>query len=234
MKKSSLVIELIGPPGAGKTTLSEALSCREAILTGAFPNIRAINNLPFFIGNGFALLPTFYSLYRGKYKRGPTRQELAYMTILTGWPRVLESRSGYDGKTMLLDQGPVYMLTELLRFDRGIITNGLTGAWWRNACKRWAETLDLVIRLDAPDKTLIERIRRREKFHGIKTNSDARAIEYLTSHRSTQEKVLSDLLPSSTDDRVVSFDTTQMSLDETVTHILELLKKIKRKNVNTQ
>ena len=228
------MIELVGPPGSGKTTVSKALSRQDGILNGGFPDIRDVNNLSFFIGNGFVLLPTFCSLYQKKYGKRPTRQELAYMTILTGWPRILERRFVTQGNTLILDQGPVYMLADLFQYNPKIFTNRAARVWWHKICRRWADTLDLVICLDAPDKSLIERIRRREKQHGIKTNSDQRAIQYLTDHRSAQEKVISDLMPCGADHRVFSFDTTQMSIDETVTHILDVLKKIKQKNVNIE
>ena len=224
MKKLSFVIELVGPPGSGKTTLSKALCRRGGILEGGFPDIRDMNNLIFFVRNGFAVFPAFCSLYQRKYEKRPMRQELAYMTILTGWPRVLEHQSVSNGNALILDQGPVYMLTRLFQYNPKFFTNRVARVWWHKTCRRWAGTLDLVICLDAQDKTLIERIRRREKQHGIKTNSDQRAIQYLTDHRSAQEKAILDLMHCGTGQRVFSFDTSHTSLDETVTHILELLK----------
>jgi broad-specificity NMP kinase len=231
MKKSSLIIELVGPPGAGKTTFAEALRCRDGITDGSFPDIRDINNLAFFIGNGFILLPIFCSLYPQKYNRAPTRLELAYMIILTGWPRILKRRSSGKGIVLILDQGPIYMMAGLLQSHPEILKIKPAQIWWHQSCKRWGDILDFVICLDAPDKTLMERIREREKQHGIKTSSDQQATQYLSAHRSAQEKVVSALM---SDSRRLSFDTTKVSLDEMIANALRFFKKIEPKNVDVK
>ena len=50
VKKPLLVVELVGPAGAGKTTLSQALSLRsDSILVGRHPSVRKVVYTPFLL-----------------------------------------------------------------------------------------------------------------------------------------------------------------------------------------
>ncbi|MGH9878571.1 MAG: AAA family ATPase, partial [Nitrososphaerales archaeon] len=58
MQKPMLIIELVGPAGAGKSTLSRALSRRSAtIQLGSDVELRKLKYMPVFLRNILSLLP---------------------------------------------------------------------------------------------------------------------------------------------------------------------------------
>ena len=57
----------------------------------------------------------------------------------------------------------------------------------------WAQTLDLVICLDAPDAMLAARIRTRAKTHGVKNGTDQEIYEFLARYRRSYNHVISAL-----------------------------------------
>src|SRR5688572_22240429 len=104
--KPPLIMELVGPAGAGKTTLSRALSKRdEEIVIGPDIELRKVSHLPVFIRSIPSSVPLF--LYQRKSNRQLTWTELKDIAYLKGWPDLLRRRSSNTGKVILLDQGPV-------------------------------------------------------------------------------------------------------------------------------
>src|SRR3989337_1789490 len=110
-----LIIELVGPAGAGKTTLSRALKRRsERIQIGAEIELRKIKYIPVFVRNALLLLPII--LRRWHYSRWFTWEEIKYLIYLKGWPRVLKQQAAQGGDAILLDHGPVFKLATLNGF----------------------------------------------------------------------------------------------------------------------
>jgi deoxyadenosine/deoxycytidine kinase len=114
------------------------------------------------------------------------------------------------------------MLAELLRFGPQTLTGPAADDWWQETCKKWAHSLDVVVCLDTEDAILVERIRSREKKHGVKENSDQWAREFLARYRAAQEKVLAALNIGTKSPKISHFDTSKLSLAETIGNILAL------------
>ena len=224
--KQSLFVEVAGPAGSGKSTLTKALSesCTN-IQAGVYPFTRDPRNLPFFLKNAIPLLPIFISLYLRRRDQRLKRSHQAVMTILQGWPRLLRQKTGTDGNIVILDQGPVYMLSDLLRFGPRNLRQ-IAPSWWNRTCQEWGSLLNLVICLDAPDAVLLERVRRREKYHGFKRDTDQQAINFLDRCRKTQNETLNCLHGNSTGPTVVYFDTSQASLVDVAQSALTLFDNI--------
>jgi hypothetical protein len=222
MTTPALILELAGPAGSGKSTLTRALGSQPGVQVGALPDIRDLRYILFFAWQLFLLLPTFFTLYRHKTGRWLTTQEMALMAILNGWDMLLKRQAANGGQLLVLDQGPVYILSELLRFGPHYLQEAAAQPWWDKTCQRWSATLAGVVCIDTADATLIGRIRSREKSHGVKENSDAWAAGFLARYRAAQEKVLSSLAYGTNGPRISRFDTAQLSLDETLKNILTL------------
>ncbi len=225
MSRSSFLIELAGPAGSGKSTVAKALSKSDVnIEVLAYPNVRHIRNLPFLLCNALWLVPVFVAFHARRYDRPLTRRQQAIMVILRGWHRQLRKREDSCGAVILLDQGPVYMLSDLLRFGPRKLRQ-VAPDWWDTTCREWANILDLVICLDAPDAVLLERVRGREKDHGFKRDTDMQAIGFLERCRQTQDATLASMHAACSKPMVARFDTSQASLNDILDGALSLIRQ---------
>ncbi len=80
----------------------------------------------------------------------------------------------------LLDHGPIYRLAFLREFGPEITTSNTLRDGGPDLLNEWIDALDMVIWLDAPNDSLLKRIRDREQIHTIKQKSEKEAYEYLT------------------------------------------------------
>jgi adenylate kinase family enzyme len=220
MERLSRIVELVGPAGAGKTTLAEALKQHsDRIQIATHPNFRRISHIPFFIRNSFLLLPDFYYLYFKTHGKWPAPREVICMVILSGWHRRLKQQISRNDKTLILDQGPIYMLASLQGFGSERFKNLGTNNWWRKTCKQWGYALDMVVWIDASDEDLVKRVRSREIWHGNKQRSDLMAFEFLAHWRSSLEYALFSVAVGGRQN-VVRFDSAEESLDGILNKIL--------------
>ena len=216
--KPPLIVELVGPAGAGKTVLSRALSQRdEKILLAADLELRKIKHIPIFVGNAPFLLPVF--LRRCPPSRWFTWDEIKAIVYLRGWPRVLRQQASKNGTVILLDHGPVFKLATLLAFGPEMIKSESFEKWWNNMFKKWACTLDMVIWLDALDTNLVERINSRSQRHAVKGKSEREASEFLARYRTSYEQVLAKLKAYG-GPTLLQFDTSQASIEQIVDEVL--------------
>ena len=213
------IVEIVGPAGAGKTTLCHALSHgNKSIHLGNFPDVRKISDAPFFIWNGFQIFSALLSLSQHN-SRKLTRREFAWLSILHGWPGVLQNELK-NGKAIVLDQGPVYLLTETGEFGPQYLRKQKAENLWRDLYSRWANTLDLIVWLDAPDTDLLERIRSRDKGHVVKNESVETTFEFLAGYRNAYERTISSLTSNRIGLKTLRFDTSQKTPQEIASQLL--------------
>ena len=207
-KKIPRVVEIIGPAGAGKTTICQALyKYPDQICLGDFPNVRRIADAPFFIWYGLQLMPTMLRLHQ-RASRRLSRREFAWMSILYGWPIVLQRALKKTTKVIVLDQGPVYLLAEMREFGPEYLQREEARKLWQDIYCRWAATLDLIVWLDAADINLMERIRTRDQEHIVKNETAATVFEFLARYRNAYDYVLYMLKAITPGLRVLRFDTS--------------------------
>ncbi len=219
-KKIPRIVEIIGPAGAGKTTLFKALSdYPEHIRLEDFPNVRRIKDAPFFIKYGLQLVPELFRLRRLS-KRQLSRREFAWLSILNGWPFILQRNIKQNPQVIVLDQGPVYLLAEMREFGPEYLKAEEAAGFWKKLYRRWAATLDMIIWLDTADSSLMERIRNRSKEHVLKGESSAMVVEFLDRFRRAFDDILSELEANTSGPRVLRFDTGRQRPGEIVDRIL--------------
>jgi hypothetical protein len=217
------VVEIVGPAGAGKTTLFQTLDCySESIRLGNFPDVRKMADAPFFISNGIRLIPGQFRLYRPNSRR-LTRREFAWMSILNGWSALLHKESDGGNKAIILDQGPIYLMTEMRLFGPEYLRQKSAERLWQNLYECWISTLDMVVWLDAADDVLLERIRTRQQEHIVKTQPAAVVYEFLGRYRTEYEFILSILTAKKTDLKVLKFDTGRQGPKDILNQLLSEL-----------
>jgi deoxyadenosine/deoxycytidine kinase len=217
------IVEIIGPAGAGKTTLTRALTeGSRTVQLGGFPDVRRISDLPFFLWHGLQISPALFICPRG-ISRKLTRREFAWLSILHGWPSILQKQLKKN-RTILLDQGPVYLLAETNRFGPEYLRRKKAENFWHDLYSRWSNTLDMVIWLDAADADLVKRIRSRDKGHVLKNETVESAFEFLSSYRKAYEQTISILMAGRPNLKILRFDTSRTSLGEITDRLLPELK----------
>lgn len=214
----TLIVELIGLAGAGKTTLSRALSrSDEKIRVAADLELRKREHLPIFVGHVPLLLPIF--LRRCRSSRWFTWDEIKAMVYLKAWPRVLRQQASNNGTVILLDHGPIYKLATLNALGPERLKCQGFEPWWHSMFELWAFTLDMVIWLDAPDSLLVERINSRSQRHVVKGKSKQEASKFLARYRISYEQILTKLRAYG-EPSLLQFNTNQSSIKQIVDEVL--------------
>lgn len=197
------LVELVGPPGAGKSTIAALLRAADPEL--AAPPIlrrsRLAGLLLWDLGGVIWLL-----VRRRTMDRRWSRDTLAMMAYLRTWRRVL-AREANDAPVVLFDQGPIYSLT------RAPMRDGRLSDWWRDSLAAWREMLDVVIWLEAPDHVLLQRIDARDKDHRLKGSQTEAGLQALIADRATYERALCALEEVDPHPRVLRFDTSIASAE---------------------
>jgi hypothetical protein len=220
IKKIPRVVEIIGPAGAGKTSLYHALDKYEdRIWLSDFPDVRKLTNAPFFVRYGLQLVPTILRLHQ-RSSRQLSRREFAWMSILNGWPYVLQRDVKKSNKVIVLDQGPVYLLAEMREFGPEYLKSQDAEKFWQELFCRWADTLDMIVWLDTTDINLVERIRTRDQEHVVKNSSASIVFEFLARYRMAFEDVLSRLEANKSGPRVLRYDTSKLPSNEIAAALL--------------
>ncbi|KPJ79472.1 MAG: hypothetical protein AMS19_11160 [Gemmatimonas sp. SG8_23] len=214
---SPVVLELAGPAGAGKTTLSNSLRELGVLQLPDRPSIRMPSNLSFFLGTGLRLLPTLLRLPRDG--RWYSQDEIARMLYLTGFDRVVRN-AGREARAVALDHGPVFQMAYLREFGPERLKRPSFERWWNGSYHRWARTLNLVVWLDAPDEVLIERVLNREQRHDIKSLAEPEARSLLHRYRDAHSYALS-RLNSESPLRVLRLSTESFSRDQVTQRVLD-------------
>lgn len=205
------IIELVGPPGSGKSSLTERLrACNPNIHVESFPYYRRPNCIPFYVRNLAALLPTLLTLKRDPVKGWVSPRDLVSMIILNGWARELRQKLAKEpSQTLVLDEGAITISGWLKGFGSTYMESEAMRAWWQRIYAEWGATLDLVIQFQTPAPVLMQRIRQRD--HNWDHRSDQETLAALETMKFRQDEVLGifSALPGSP--RVIRVSTLEKS-----------------------
>jgi len=186
-RERAVIVELVGPAGAGKTTLAKGVTetdatVRSGLSLWGLPRRRLFRS-------AMALLPTILgaSFHRSHLRAG----EMAQMIRLGALRSVVEDEASQH-RIIILDEGPVFALSWL---DVFFSRNGdrVPTSWRRRVIAEWATLLDVVVFIDASDITLADRIRTRDKPHTVKDLPDAEIFGFSAGFRRAFERAIGKL-----------------------------------------
>lgn len=185
------VVELVGPAGAGKTTLRRALA---AIEPSAYTAVRIDRRRDLGVVTHAAIRLLLPVIAGTAGRRGaPSWADAVQLVRLRALRPAVDRVVANSGQLVLLDEGPVFALAKLEAYSRAAQDSGAFGALWRDALATWRTTLDVVVWLDAPDELLVHRIRARAKAHRVKTAASLEAACFLSRYREAYGTVVTRL-----------------------------------------
>jgi thymidylate kinase len=205
-----LVVELVGLAGAGKTTVTQALTHNNPQIARKIVLPRGQMNRHL-AAHTLAFLPT----YLRHFPRLPwfTREEMRGMIYLTAWPEFLSQPGTIQPPVQLLDLGPAYRLTFLQEFGSPLTQQPRFTRWCEEVIQRWRRRLHLLIWLDAPNAVLLERINQRAKDHTIKARSADESAAFFSRYRAGFERIIGQFA-TQPDLAVLRLDTSQYSVQQ--------------------
>jgi hypothetical protein len=214
MTDAARIVELVGPPGSGKTTLARLLRERsDRVLIAETPYFRRVRSVPFFATNLLLSLPTLLELQARSNSGGFGSRDIALMVILRGWPRDLRRRS-QDGTTVVLEEGCVSYLAKLRRSGSDASSSESARRWRQSTYELWAETLDAMVQLETPIPILLGRIRARDMQYEVGDMPDEHALDYLASIRAAQDDVVAGLVARTRRSKLFCLDTVDRSPEQ--------------------
>ena len=185
------LIEIVGVAGAGKSTLAQTLLARHPEWRLAdFIHARDPGHWRYFVHS----FPGVGRLVAHAFRRPRVSwDEVKLYVYASEWHRYLRARPGQHSAVTLLDQGPLFALACLLWGASAVVSTPWFRSWKRETAARWAQELDVVVELTAPDDVLLARINERERWHAARGTSRREAMEILGAHRRSYSEVLADV-----------------------------------------
>lgn len=217
---NSLVFELVGPAGVGKTAVLHAISrLAPALRTGL--RIDRIRQLPVIAWSMVALTPAVAEMMIVDPRQlWPGMRHLGRLRSLT--TELAHARTLAPHEAILLDEGPVFSLGRLSVFQHAGEGTGVLARQWRSEVAHWSRVLDGVIVLDARNDVLAERIRQRPKPHEVKASSDREAFAFLDRYRNAYRDIVARLTASG-QVQTIEFDTSTTPVEAIAAGVLTAL-----------
>jgi AAA domain-containing protein len=170
-----LVLELMGPPGSGKSTVARRLA-DEPHLVVVKDHERG--DLPALVRGVLAALPVLGT----RPAAGVSRiRWAAWAGRVTAAADVVGRRADAGARVVVLDQGPAYTLGRMAPVRR----RPAFMTWWQHRMRSCADLLDGVVLLDADASTLMARVQSRTKHHAARGLAADAALRLL---RAEQER----------------------------------------------
>ncbi|HKY05401.1 MAG TPA: hypothetical protein VJQ56_10950 [Blastocatellia bacterium] len=216
LTREASILELVGPAGAGKTSLLRAVGERDSMIRAGF-RLRRLSHIPAITIDAILLLPIFFSYYRSG--RNLDWLNIKRIILLNAFGRLLGRQAAKGCHAIVLDEGPVFLMTWLHAFAHPAGETTRFRKWSESILAEWSERLDAIIWLDAPDEVLASRIRYRAKPHRVKEKNDQEIYDFISRYRASYEQVIS-RLETGRGPRVIRISTAEKSTDRIADEVI--------------
>lgn len=211
------LIEVFGPAAVGKSSITEALARRVDGYQFAY-RLSKWRHAHRFLRHAVTCGPAVpCKLLFGSGGGRLRAKERVYLEVLYDVlkHRTLPGRRADDAGGIFFDQGPLHVISDLHPSNNELGELRAAPPSWYAQLKRWSNTLDVVVALDAPVDTIVQRVLDRKKDHRlyrwIKDLPSQDATRLIEAHVTTYQQMLDGLAGGTA--QVLSFDTTQQSVE---------------------
>jgi hypothetical protein len=225
-----LTVEIAGVAGSGKSTLTRVVCAGSPDFRLDGPlRLHDRRHLPYVLHSIPRLVPLL--MHAVMARRSPTWTEFKVIVYLMEWTRWLARRNDYRTGVTFIDQGPVYGLARLRHASPPVAGTEPRGPWWASTTAVWADALDAIVWVDAPNEVLLDRVNIREQDHEIKGGSHAAGVEFIDSYRACYETVLRSM-ELRNGPTVLRYDTSRQSAQEIASDVLRRLGQVPNRSVD--
>lgn len=163
------IIELIGPAGVGKSEVAAQLARMPGVLCTSIWRV-PLTEL------AWATVSTIPSAAMLMRRAGaPLSRELRHVARLRALLNFLDRDELSAYRYIVVDEGAIFTLAWLRVIGHPVFHDTRTDCWRHYVAALWAAQLDEVVRLDAPDAVLAQRLRTRTKQH-VMSQASGRTI----------------------------------------------------------
>ncbi len=210
-----ILIEIMGPAAAGKTTLIRALCSHDARVRAGLDLTKAEYVRPL-----LRKLGVFFPVWalHHRHDRWLDRREMRSIARLEAWSKGLEKPTTTYGTVAVFDHGPLYKLAKLREFGPALKDSEPFDRWWRGSLVRWLEALDIVVMLEAPDEVLLQRVDQRGHWFLGGNHPQEEKVEFLARYRRAFAEILEGDNPI-----ILRFGTDVMPVETIATEVLSVI-----------
>jgi hypothetical protein len=183
------VVEVAGPAGAGKSTVSRLLTERSQAVAASIWGLPR----PLYAASAVRMLPAIGALVgAARWLPWEETEQLIRLDALDVFlDRFDHLREPARSRSVVvLDEGPVFAFAWFRVLGHPCFRDGRRDAWWRRTLTHWAARLDAIVVLDGADPLLVERLRSRAKPHPLKQSSDQELYEFAAAYRGAFDWVI--------------------------------------------
>ena len=184
MTRRPCVVELVGAPGSGKSSVAAALGGLAGVVVVKDHRRRDYPVL------AWSAMTAGRVLFASPPRAVSRLRWMAWVGRCRAAPRIVRQRLKAGTRVVVLDQGPAYTLG---RMAESVSRDAAVARWHRARTVEVGRLLDAVLVLDGDPKLLAARMRSRAKPHRADDLEPATATSYLDGERAIAERIATEL-----------------------------------------
>jgi len=210
------VVEVAGPAGSGKSTVSRLLTARSQVVATSIWGLPR----PLYAASAVRVLPDIGALVgAARWLPWEETEQLIRLDALDVFLRRLPAPER-EGGVVVLDEGPVFAFAWFRVLGHPCFRDGRRAAWWRRVLTHWAARLDAIVVLDGADPLLVDRLRSRAKAHPLKQSSDQELYEFAAAYRRAFAWVIAGMTAGGRAPKVISLESNGAPPEELANRVL--------------